>query len=251
MKSSTCLQSQLVAAAELRDAVEAMTFAPPVAAMYNPLTYAWDAFATYLERFASGPKRVLFLGMNPGPWGMAQTGIPFGEVSVVRDWMGLRVPVGRPEREHPSYPVQGLDCPRSEVSGRRLWGLFRSRFNSPESFFREHLVVNYCPLLFIAASRRKDGSEGGRNLTPDHLPAAEAGPLHAACGRHLRAVAAALRPEWVVGVGAFASSQAQTALGDTGIKITRILHPSPASPQSNADWAGTAERQLVEAGVWE
>ena len=244
------MRAQLDAAAELRDAVDAMSFGPPVTAVYNPLRYAWDAFAAYVERFGAGPKRTLFLGMTPGPWGMAQTGVPFGETAAVRGWMGLDVPVGRPAREHPAYPVRGMDCPRSEVSGRRLWGLFASRFGDAGAFFADHFAVNYCPLLFIASSRRRDGSEGARNLTPDHLRAEERETLYAACSRHLRAVANALRPEWVVGVGAFAEARAREALDGTGVTVVRILHPSPASPASNRDWAGTAVRQLVGAGVW-
>ena len=38
---------------------------------------------------APGRKEAVFLGMNPGLWGMAQTGVPFGTVSLVRDWMGI------------------------------------------------------------------------------------------------------------------------------------------------------------------
>ena len=34
-------------------------------------------------------KRVVFLGMNPGPFGMAQVGVPFGEVAAVRDWLRI------------------------------------------------------------------------------------------------------------------------------------------------------------------
>ncbi|MCR4818213.1 MAG: hypothetical protein K5841_04565 [Fretibacterium sp.] len=238
--ANPCAAAQLAAAGELSRAVNAMSFAPPVEAVYNPLDYAWNAFAAYVERFGGGPKRVVFLGMNPGPWGMAQTGVPFGEVKAVREWLKLEVPTGRPQKEHPAYPVQGLDCPRSEVSGRRLWGLFAARFGGAEAFFEEHFVVNYCPLLFIA----------GRNLTPDRLEKGERESLYAACGRHLRAVAEALRPEWVVGIGAFAEARAREALKGTGVKIIRILHPSPASPQSNRDWPGTAARQLIAAGVW-
>ena len=250
---ATSVQAQLAAAAELRDGVEAMTFAPPVSVVYNPLSYAWDAFAAYVTRFGRGPVKALFLGMNPGPWGMTQTGVPFGEVAAVRDWMKLDAPLnGHPAHEHPAYPVRGPDCGRNEVSGRRLWGLFASRFGSPEAFFADHFVVNYCPLLFIASSPRKNGKEGGRNLTPDHLPTEERRQLYEACDAHLRAVVRALSPRWVVGVGTFAEARAREALSGAagGATILRILHPSPASPASNRDWAGTATRQLVEAGVW-
>ena len=245
------VRAQLDAAAQLREAVDALCFASPVVRVYDPLDYAWDAFAAYVERYGASPKRTLFLGMNPGPWGMAQTGVPFGEATAVRDWLRLSVPTGRPADEHPQYPVEGLSCKRSEVSGQRLWGLFRGRFGTPETFFADHLVVNYCPLLFIAASPRRDGSEGGRNLTPDKLAADERRVLYAACDRHLREVVTALRPRFLVGIGAFAEARAREALSGTATEIVRVLHPSPASPLSNRDWPGTATRQLIDSGVWQ
>src|SRR4051812_29858374 len=113
----------LRAAATLRDSVGSLKFSAPVTHVYNPLDYAWLAHEQYVKRFATAPKRIVFLGMNPGPFGMAQTGVPFGEIKAVRDWMGLRVEVRRPALEHPKRPVLGFDCPRCEVSGQRLWGL--------------------------------------------------------------------------------------------------------------------------------
>ena len=197
----------------------------------------------WLRRFGSGPKRVLFLGMNPGPFGMAQTGVPFGEVTAVRDWLGLNAPVGKPAREHPKRPVQGLACPRSEVSGRRLWGLFAERFGIPERFFAGHFVLNFCPLAFL--------SESGGNVTPDKLPADETARLFVACDAHLRSVVALAQAEWVIGVGAFARDRAMAALADMPVRIGVVLHPSPASPAANRDWAGQATRQLHEQGVWQ
>ena len=47
--------------------------------IYNPLEYAWQMHEAYLSRFVSRPTRTLLLGMNPGPFGMAQNGVPFGE----------------------------------------------------------------------------------------------------------------------------------------------------------------------------
>lgn len=235
--------SELIDAAKtLRDAVDGMKFAPPVTHVYNPLVYAWPAHEAYLRRVGWGRKRAVLLGMNPGPWGMAQTGVPFGEIAAARDWLGINTRVGRPQIEHPKRPVLGFDCDRSEVSGRRLWGLFRDRFDTPEAFFAEHMVSNYCPLVFM--------EEGGRNRTPDKLPAPESGPLFEACDEHLRRVVAATRPRWLVAVGTFAEKRAAVALGDSGVEIVRILHPSPASPAANRDWAGTVTRQLEAAGVW-
>lgn len=220
--------------------VDRLTFADPVTHVYNPLRYAAGLHEEYLRRYGGGPKPVLLLGMNPGPFGMAQTGVPFGDVAVVRDWLGLDAPVGKPALEHPKRRVLGLDCPRGEVSGTRLWGWARERFGTPEKFFRRFFVVNYCPLAFI--------EESGRNRTPDKLPASEQTPLFEACDEALRKIVATLQPHHVIGVGAFAEKRARLALG-TSVEIGTILHPSPASPLANRGWSGTAEKQLVACGV--
>lgn len=229
--------------------LERLAFGEPVAAVYNPLDYARRPFETYLRRYGAGTRRVLFLGMNPGPWGMAQTGVPFGEVAAVRDWMGIDEPVGRPASEHPRRPIDGFACSRSEVSGRRLWGLFADRFGTAARFFSDHLVLNYCPLVFMA--------ESGRNITPDKLPKTERDSLFALCDAHLATAIAAYQPEWLVGVGAFARRRldavvaAESRLLPVGAEqVVQILHPSPASPAANRGWAAAATAQLVDAGVW-
>ncbi|MBQ7156143.1 MAG: hypothetical protein IJR85_11405 [Synergistaceae bacterium] len=229
----------------LREKADTLTFLPPVSRTYNPLRYAWHGFSQYTAMCPDNP-RVVFLGMNPGPWGMTQTGVPFGEVGAVRNFLGIhKISITPPENTHPAYPVKGLECSRSEVSGKRLWGLFRDRFGTAENFFREHIVLNYCPLLFLKKS--PDGRAG--NLTPDKLAKPDREKLFALCDECLRQVIAELKPEVVVGVGAFAEKRAQEAL--KGVKIVRILHPSPASPASNQDWAGKVTSQLIDSGVWQ
>ncbi len=229
------------AARELSREVGQLRFSPPVSHCYNPLEYAWTPHEQYLRRFAAGRRKVVFVGMNPGPFGMVQCGVPFGEIAAVRDWMEIDAPVGKPAVENPKRPVEGFSCVRSEVSGRRLWGLFQQRFASAQAFFAEHFVANYCPLAFF---------DQGRNLTPDKLPAAETGPLYAACDTHLRKLVDALKPEWVVGVGGFAEARAAEALAKVDVRIGRVLHPSPASPAANRGWAEAATRQLVTQGIW-
>jgi single-strand selective monofunctional uracil DNA glycosylase len=221
--------------------VNALTFSPPVTHVYNPLDYARAPHEAYLERWGQGPKPVLLLGMNPGPFGMAQTGVPFGDVRLVRDFLGVEAQVRRPSSEHPKRPVLGFDCPRSEVSGSRLWGFARDRFGSPERFFETFFVVNYCPLCFM--------DEGGRNVTPDKLPSSEREPLLQACDDALRKIVGELEPEWVIGVGAFAEKQAERALAGLPIRIGTVLHPSPASPLANRGWAAEAEKQLRALGI--
>lgn len=217
------------------------SFASPVSHVYNPLEYARAPHEAYLRRYGAGRRRAVFLGMNPGPFGMVQTGVPFGEIAAVRDWMGIEATVEKPATENPKRPIEGFACTRSEVSGRRLWGLFAERFGTAEAFFTDHFVANYCPLAFF---------DHGRNLTPDKLPAAETAPLEAACDAHLRALVEALQPEWLIGVGGFAEARAAAALRGYDIRIGRVLHPSPASPAANRDWAAAAEKQLLALGVW-
>ncbi len=229
------------AARDLVREIAPLRFGAPVACVYNPLEYARRSHARYVASYAASRKRVIFLGMNPGPFGMAQTGVPFGEVGFVRDWLGVEAPVESPPRPHPKRPVEGFACQRSEVSGARLWGAVAARWGSPERFFARHYVANYCPLLFLEAS--------GRNRTPDHLPQREQEPLFAACNRHLERLVDALAPEWVIGVGAFAAGRAQMALGASGPRLGRITHPSPANPRAARDWAGTAARELAALGV--
>ncbi|TVQ85467.1 MAG: single-stranded DNA-binding protein [Chromatiaceae bacterium] len=231
----------LAAARTLAAQTGALSFGAPVTHVYLPLDYAWAVHAAYIARYATGPRRVLFVGMNPGPFGMAQTGVPFGEIAAVRDWLGLSGAVGQPPQMHPQRPVQGFACPRQEVSGQRLWGLFRARFRTPEAFFAQHYVANYCPLLFLAETR---------NLTPDKLPVAARQPLLAACDRHLQALCTALAPDWVIGIGRWAEQRALAALAERSVRISSVLHPSPASPAANRGWAAAATAQLVALGVW-
>lgn len=238
MPSGSCL---VEISGELAEEVGHLRFAPPVTHVYNPLEYAWEAHAQYLELYGAAPTEVLFLGMNPGPWGMAQTGVPFGEVGAVRDWLGINEPVGSPKNEHPKRPVRGFDCPRSEVSGARLWGWARDLFGTPDHFFSRFFIANYCPLAFL--------EESGRNRTPDKLPATEREPLFGICDRALQKTVEYLRPNLVVGVGAFAEKRARAALIDTTVRVGRILHPSPASPAANRGWSEQATADLEGLGV--
>ncbi len=225
----------------LSQRVAKLRFADPVHCVYNPLEYARAPHELYLSRHGGGEKEVLLLGMNPGPFGMAQTGVPFGDVTMVRDWLGFSAPVTKPRDEHPKRPVLGFECRRAEVSGTRLWGWARDRFGTPERFFQRFFVANYCPLAFMESS--------ARNLTPDKLPAAEQQTLFGACDEALRDVVRLLRPRIVVGVGGFAERRARVALAGEDVAIGTVLHPSPASPLANRGWAEAVERQFEALGI--
>lgn len=214
---------------ELAEGVRTLQFSDPVSHVYHPLVYARQPHEAYLRAFGSSPKRIILLGMNPGPFGMAQTGVPFGDPVMVSHWLGIRLPVEKPEHEHPKRPVLGFESPRREVSGTRLWSWAQSRFETPRRFFQDFFVANYCPLAFL--------EESGRNRTPDKLPRAERDALFAVCNRALLATVQELRPEVILGVGRFAETRARQALSGMDMEIGTVLHPSPASPKANQGWA--------------
>ncbi|MBW2412625.1 MAG: single-stranded DNA-binding protein [Deltaproteobacteria bacterium] len=221
--------------------VQPLQFGPPVTHVYNPLEYAFEPYKLYLQRFGKPPKEVVLVGMNPGPWGMAQTGIPFGEIHAVKHWMGIEAPVDTPGNEHPKRPVEGFECTRSEVSGRRLWGWAQNKFKTPERFFSRFFVANYCPLQFI--------EESGRNRTPNQLRASERKPLLEICDRSLRLSIKWLKPKYVIGVGQFAAERSRAALSDQQVTVDVMTHPSPANPKANRGWEKIIEKELSDIGI--
>ncbi len=230
----------------LAHAADNLKFGGKVNHIYNPLRYAAETHEYYIRRYASGKKRALFLGMNPGPWGMAQTGIPFGEISYTRDWLKIEGNIHQPKTSHPKRPVQGWECRRSEVSGRRLWGLMETRFGNADNFFKDNYVENYCPLIFM--------EETGKNLTPDELSPGERDLLTHICDIHLKKVILILEPEYLVGIGKYAEKNLKRVAASLEKKdrytITSILHPSPANPHANRGWADAVTQQLIEQGIW-
>lgn len=226
---------------QLRDDVAKFHFGGSVACSYNPLSYAWQAHKSYLRRYGNGQKEVLLLGMNPGPFGMAQTGVPFGDAVMVREWLAIEEEIGHPEDEHPKRPVEGFLTRRREISGSRLWGWAAARFGSADNFFSRFFVVNYCPLLFLNAN--------GSNITPEKLPKSELLPLYEVCDRAIYAMAQVLQPRFVIGVGKFAEDRARQIFADSAIITAGIIHPSPANPQANRGWSEKIEQQLQDIGV--
>ena len=228
--------------------LEPLRFSPPVTHVYNPLIYARPAWDAYCRRFGPTgvPREVLLIGMNPGPFGMAQVGVPFGEVAAVRDWLEIEVPIGRPPHEHPKRLIQGFACPKSEVSGARLWSWAQQRYGTPEAFFSRFFITNYCPLVFM--------SESGANVVPEKLPRSERDSLFAACDAALRATILLTKPRFLIGVGKFAEGRARVVadgLSDVlpGVVVGSVPHPSPASPIANRGWAPLMEQALSALGV--
>ena len=227
---------------ELITALEPLTFSEPVTHVYNPLVYARSAWDLYCARYGQGTRKVLALGMNPGPFGMSQVGVPFGEIAHVRDWLGIETPIGKPPVEHPKRPILGFACTRSEVSGRRLWGWAKETYGTPEAFFETFFITNYCPLVFMEGPN-------GRNRVPEKLPAVERAPVFEACDRALLQTVELMQPELILGVGKFAERKAQQVVGHLDVQIGSVPHPSPASPIANRGWSPLMDAALKELGV--
>jgi single-strand selective monofunctional uracil DNA glycosylase len=235
------VSAPLIAIAErLRDDLRALRFGGLVRHVYDPLEYAWSPHCEYLRRFGSGVHEVLIVGMNAGYFGMAQTGVPFGDVVMVRDWLGIDGVVERPRNQHPRRPIDGFACGRREVSGQRLWGWARDAFGTPERFFARFFVANYCPLCFL--------TESGANLALDKLPVSARKPLQTICDRAVHAAAAATKARYALGLGRFAAERVNAVLGND-VTCGAAPHPSPANAQVGPNWPREMERALDAMGI--
>jgi len=229
---------------KLSDALNQLPLSPPVEYSYNPLNYAWDTHSCLVTKYCNSRKRILFVGMNPGPWGMVQTGVPFGDVRLVQDWLGIIGNIGRPEKEHPKRRVQGFECSRSEVSGQRLWGFFRDLCITPDNFFKNCFVYSYCPLSFMHST--------SRNITPPELKSCDRQALTKLCDAALAEIMTVLQVEIAVGIGKFAEYRIRETLKHSGlshIKIGCILHPSPISPAANKGWKESVTKSMTEMNI--
>lgn len=220
---------------QLAKDLDALDFHTP-SHVYNPMLYAWSGYQQFLQRYGEKKGRILLLGMNPGPWGMAQTGIPFGNITAVRDWFGIATQLTPPlPEQHPKYPILGMACHRDEGSGKRLWAWAADRFGSADAFFEHFFVWNYCPLLFLAQDR---------NMIPSSLSASERQPLEKLCSNALAQAVDILQPAAIMALGRYAEKQAQSVLGDS-VAVHYLLHPSPANPKANKHWVEIADQTLA------
>uniref|UniRef100_T1IWC8 Uracil-DNA glycosylase-like domain-containing protein n=1 Tax=Strigamia maritima TaxID=126957 RepID=T1IWC8_STRMM len=224
--------------------LQQLDYSPPVSFIYNPLEYAVETHSQFVYRYCTTTKPVLFVGMNPGPFGMAQTGVPFGEVNMVRDWLGIYGYVGKPPREHPNRPITGFGCHRSEVSGQRFWGFFQDLCKTPDNFFRYAFVQNYCPLVFV--------KDSGKNVTPNDLPLANRKQVQDICDRSIVDMIRLLQVKVVIGLGRFSEERVKAALQSAGIyniPVGFLMHPSPINPVANRGWNAIAMQQLSQMDV--
>ena len=183
----------------LAKALAAMPAMTMVSLIYDPMGLCLcDASGLLPNIRQFHQEKVVFLGMNPGPYGMVQSGIPFGEIAAVTEWLQLASTDSQTDERTPKATHHGLIVPRSEVSGRRLWGLFAERFTSAEDFFADHFILNYCPLAFLA--------ETGRNITSTSSAAQTRAFMAQHCDQHFKKALNALQPDWCIGVGGYAEA---------------------------------------------
>lgn len=210
--------------------------------IYNPLDYAWNAHSEFIEKYITHKVDTIFLGMNPGPFGMMQTGVPFGEINAVKNYLKIGAHIGKPQNEHPNRPVEGMNIKRSEISGLRFWGMVQDFYPEPSEFFKTNAVFNYCPLGFISSVKT------AKNITPESLVKSEREALDRVCLNYLADIVEILEPKYLVGIGKYAEEKLKKVAGSRF--VTSIIHPSPGNPMANNGWKEKTIGKLRELGIW-
>lgn len=131
------------------------------------------------------------------------------------------------------------------MSGERFWSLFEDLCDEPETFAKNCVVYNYCPLAFLG--------ESGKNVTPVDMKKDIRTKLNDLCDKALMDMIELLETSVIIGIGRFAETRANAVLKENGrqngISVHFMTHPSPASPMANQGWSGLAKKQLEAIGV--
>lgn len=159
--------------------------------------------------------------------------------------MKLSGNVGKPENELPARPVEGFECKREEQSGSRWWGLMQKLCGTPEQFFKNCYIYNYCPLAFF--------DTGGRNITPAEIKGEPREKLQKACTASLKVAIDLFQPEIIVAIGRYAEDRVKELkkqnILNSCVKDTKCIpHPSPRS-LNNTNWPEKAEIWLKEHNI--
>jgi single-strand selective monofunctional uracil DNA glycosylase len=147
---------------------------------------------------------------------------------------------------HPKRLISGLSCTRSEVSGRRLWGLIKERYPDATSLYTEVAIMNYCPVVFV------DKGATGKNITPDKIEITSRKALEKVCDSYLDDMITLIQPEFIVGIGKYAQKKGEQSIHrlNKDITVHSILHPSPANPQANKNWNEKVIKALHDYHIW-
>ncbi|XP_073844130.1 single-strand selective monofunctional uracil-DNA glycosylase-like [Musca autumnalis] len=202
--------------------------------IYRPLDYAAQIYRNFLQKYLNGPKRILFVGMNPSRYGSLLTGIPFGDITTVRDRMQL--------------DVSSLDSMEigEEQSSQRFWNLIKSIFNDEQDFidrfFQNCFVHNVCPLVFI--------NNNGHNVSFQSLAermTMETRQIEVICRSYLELQVQLLQPEIIIAVGWYAFNMLRSLdyYKNGRCIVEKIPHPSPKNFDSELDWINVCKPMLI------
>ena len=209
--------------------------------IYNPLDYAKDNYYEYLQNYVNEYIDNIFLGMNPGPYGMVQTGIPFGEINYVKNYLKINNTVNKPKTEHCKKIITGMNTERSEISGFRFWSLIKSKYQTAELFAEKNAVLNYCPLCFI------ENTQKGKNITPEMLSKSDKNQINICCDEYLKNIIMLIQPKKLIGIGSYAYKRFCKV---STLPTFYMLHPSPLNPKANKNWIENEKNFLIENGIW-
>ncbi|KAF7991960.1 hypothetical protein HCN44_010761 [Aphidius gifuensis] len=193
--------------------LDKLNYNNPIDYIYCPIIYAKTVHFNYLNKYCRDKKNIMILGMNPGPWGMSQTGVPFGEINIVIDWLKINGHIDKPKRQHEQRQVDGFSCKRSEISGRKFWSLFKKLSNNPDTFFRHCFLRNFFKptiiIIIIAGPEQKK--------------------LQEFCDQALIEVIKILDVKVIIGVGRFSEQRAKKVVKTAKLstKVLWMIHPSP------------------------
>jgi len=124
--------------------------------VWNPALYALDIYQEYLTKFPPEPGAILALGLNPGPYGMAQTGIPFTDCRTASGALGMEMTI---PGKAPDDLISRLKKANGKWRGtyeRSSLGMYRFlilAWGDIKTAYRNWFVGNPCPLLFLDPER--------------------------------------------------------------------------------------------------
>lgn len=179
--------------------------------------------------------------MNPGPFGMCQTGVPFGDPKCVKEFLQIEGVVNKPEIECPFREILGFNSSRREQSGERLWRFFQSICHTPEFFFKNAFLFNFCPIALMKGN--------GCNVTPGEIKDIKVRKsLEVLCEDWYLKVIRLLQPEYLIAIGRYIHKKTKDVFKANhidNIKILYMPHPSPRAV-NNTNWHEKAQTFLDE-----
>ena len=227
--------------------------------VWNPGRYGERWHRRFRETYPPGPNPVLLLGLNPGPYGMGQTGIPFTDIRRLES--DLPELAARLRTDGESIGLPGLAPPdlrrrldrTFESSSIRVYRFLRLAGGSAGAGWRRVVAANPCPMLFMEGTvnrtpadlRRALRKRGGR-LERVTARLEECDQLRRECAREAVRV---LEPRGVILLGRNIQEAlaGDPSLGAVPGGVLAWEHPARAVPDA---WAGGLVRAVRRRGWW-